>query len=101
MGNVGFKVMHYCLGNLRMIVSLGIVVWNLALAAIAVVEGLHLANYLNLLFARLGLPISEELEFVTKLEVAHSKAFEEELENSMVVFMDLQNFAVASFAASS
>jgi hypothetical protein len=75
------------------------VVWNLALAAIAV--ELHLTNYLNPLFAELGLPISEELKFVTKLEVAHSKAFEEELENSMVVFKDLQNFAVASFAASS
>jgi hypothetical protein len=85
-----------------MIVSLGIVVLNSALAAIATaVEDLHLANYLNPLFAELGLPISEELKFVTEQEVAHSKAFEEELENSMVVFMDLQNFAVASFAASS
>jgi hypothetical protein len=85
-----------------MIVSLGIVVWSLALAAIAtaVVEGLHLANCLNPLFARLELPILEELKFVTKLEVAHSKAFKE-LENSMVVFKDLQNFAVASFATSS
>jgi hypothetical protein len=82
-----------------MIVSLGIVVLNWALAAIAV-EGLHLTNCLNLLFAELGLPISEELKFVTELEVAHSRAFEE-LENSMVVFKDLQNFAVASFATSS
>jgi hypothetical protein len=89
------------LGNLRMIVSLGIMVWSLALAAIATaVEDLHLANYLNLLFARLGLPISEELKFVTEQEVAHSKAFKE-LENSMVVFKDLQHFAVASFATSS
>ena len=71
-----------------MIISLGIVVWNLALAAIAAVEGLHLTNYLNLLFARLRLPISEELKFITGLEVAHSKVFEEP-ENSMVVFKDL------------
>jgi hypothetical protein len=85
-----------------MIVSLGIVVWSLALAAIATaVEDLHLANYLNPLFVRLGLPISEELKFVTKLEVAHSKAFEEELENSIVVFKYLQHFAAASFATSS
>jgi hypothetical protein len=84
-----------------MIVSLGIVVSNWALAAIATaVEDLHLANYLNLLFARLGLPISEELKFVTEQEEAHSKAFEEP-ENSMVVFMGLQHFAVASFATSS
>lgn len=84
-----------------MIISLGIVVWSLALAAIAaVVKGLHLTNYLNLLFARLEVPISGELKFVTELDVAHSRAFEE-LEHSMVVFMDLQHFAVISFTASS